>query len=329
MKPAITVIIPARNEEQYIELCLSALEDQDYEKDMYEIIVVDNNSKDQTKYLVQRHNSVKYLYSAKGPVGAVRNLGLAEAKGELIAFIDADCVAPKNWLSIGAKLLLENENCAFSGRYIADGSSKWIEKLWLLGYRSKRFESTDFLGGCIFVRRSDIQRIGGFNENITSGEDTKLAMDLRSVGGINTIIDQSLNVIHLGNAKGAVDFIKRQVWHSENYIKNIKLSIKDPTFILTLVFTLTLVISAAIPIMLGSFSKGTILFPLTAFSCPALLSAKRIIRSTFRTKKLNLLIKIYIIDFCYLVGRSIGLLKGILCLSKNKRLNNPDQASVS
>ena len=311
-KKFISVVVPARNEEDYLAECLASLQNQDYGKQHYEILVVDNNSNDKTAEIAKSFSGVKYLHIGKGPVGAVRNFGVKEAKGEVIAFIDADCIPPYNWLSRGNELLSQNKNHAFSARYISDKNALWIEKLWLLGYAVAEFSSTDFLGGCIFVTKNDFLKVGGFDETITSGEDTKLAVSLRNVG-IQTIVDQSLNVIHLGNAKDSKSFVNRQAWHSENYIKNIKTSISDPTFLLSLIYLSSFLILLIDPVVFGGMSGVSVLAIAILVLGPAILSIKRVKRSNFRPKTLISMIGIYFIDFLYLVGRCKGILREIFC----------------
>jgi len=310
MKKFTSVIVPAHNEETYISRCLDSLLCQDYGRDNYELIVVDNDSDDGTKNIVKAYENVKYYYKKEGPVGAVRNFGASCASGPYFAFIDADCVAPKNWLSKGAELLDKSKYQAFGGRYIPEENSLWIEKYWLLGIKKELYDATDFLGGCIFIKKSHFYKVQGFAENISSGEDTKLALDLKIIN-IRTTIDQAINVVHLGNAKDIKSFIKRQSWHSENYIKNIRSSIIDPTFWITITFMVSIAASAGVLIAKGS--TQLLFIPcIVAVSCPALFSAKRIFRSKKRSLTIAELIKIYFIDILYITGRCFGIIKGII-----------------
>lgn len=317
-KKFISVVIPARNEEKYLADCLAGMKSQNYGSQNYEILVVDNNSTDTTAEIAQSVPGVKYLHIADGPVGAVRNRGVREAKGDFIAFIDADCIAPENWLSKGSELLCQNENHAFSARYVSDENALWIEKLWLLGYAVVQFNSTDFLGGCIFVRKEDFLKVGGFDETITSGEDTKLAVSLNNIG-IRTVVDQTLNVVHLGNAKDSKSFVNRQAWHSENYIKDIKKSIWDPTFVLSVLYLCSFLVLLTAPL----FGRGTLEITMMALAvlvlAPVILSIKRVRRSSFRPETLLSIVRIYFIDFLYLIGRCKGILKGISGVLKQTR----------
>lgn len=86
---------------QYIEACLSSIMDQ---KIQAEIIVIDQSKGKETEELIRKYNDIKYLKSNKTNLSYSRNLGILEAKGEVLAFIDDDARADKDWLNV-----IENE----------------------------------------------------------------------------------------------------------------------------------------------------------------------------------------------------------------------------
>ena len=101
-KPDISVIIPAYNEEDTIGECLMSLEDLDYPSEKLEIILINDGSGDNTKNVMsnydQKLNPVLLETDGVGPSKA-RNIGLDYAKGEYVAFIDADCAVDREWLN--------------------------------------------------------------------------------------------------------------------------------------------------------------------------------------------------------------------------------------
>lgn len=315
IKPYISVIVPAHNEEKYIHKTLSSVIKQDYGSQNYEIIVVDNNSTDRTKEIVKEFQSVSYYFKKDGPVGAVRNYGVNFSKGEVIAFIDGDCIADKSWLSTGVNLLYSmDEIGAVGGKYSLDKSATWIERYWLLGVNDEAISKLDLLGGDTITKREVFYKVGMFDENITSGEDTKLTYKIRSHGYL-VKIDKSLNVIHLGNAKNVKEFIYRQIWHSENYILNLRESLQDITFYMVVSFLLfACTAMASIPFSFPTTTAtvtGTCLIAST-------FSVKRVLRSNRKTYRLDELSLIFFIDYLYLIGRSLGFLKGILASYRRK-----------
>jgi len=95
----ISVIVPFLNEERYIRRCVESLLAQEFERDRYEVIFVDNGSSDDSPRIVEAFPGVKLLTEMNGQVYTARNTGIGAASGEIIAFTDADCVVSPNWLS--------------------------------------------------------------------------------------------------------------------------------------------------------------------------------------------------------------------------------------
>lgn len=91
-----SIVVPARNEERLLALCLKSLVEQDYAGD-YEVIVVDNASTDQTLEIASSFG-VKVVYEANIGSGPARQRGLLEARGEIVAFTNADTIVPRHWL---------------------------------------------------------------------------------------------------------------------------------------------------------------------------------------------------------------------------------------
>jgi glycosyltransferase involved in cell wall biosynthesis len=94
----ISVIIPHLNQPDALEACLRSLDAQTLPRHSFEIIVVDNGSTVPPTDVVARHPGVSLLHEQKPGPGPARNAGATIAKGEMLAFIDADCRAHPNWL---------------------------------------------------------------------------------------------------------------------------------------------------------------------------------------------------------------------------------------
>lgn len=96
----ISVVVPVYNGEKYLENCLLSLLNQNYYN--FEIIVVDNNSTDKTKLIINRLQTknphIIYLSEKKQGRGSARNAGIDKAASEIIAMTDVDCIVPVNWL---------------------------------------------------------------------------------------------------------------------------------------------------------------------------------------------------------------------------------------
>jgi cellulose synthase/poly-beta-1,6-N-acetylglucosamine synthase-like glycosyltransferase len=112
--PFISVIIPAKNEEKLIQKCLSSLNQIDYPKDRFEIIISDGLSTDNT-VSVAKEMGAKVITNLKQTVSPGRNVGFENAKGELIAFTDADCIFDKHWLNNSLKYFEQDNTIACVG----------------------------------------------------------------------------------------------------------------------------------------------------------------------------------------------------------------------
>ena len=94
----VSVIIPFYNSQRYIKNCIEGILQQSYPREQYEILMIDNNSTDASAETVRQYPGIRLLSESKQGAYAARNRGLQEAKGDIIAFTDADCVPSHEWL---------------------------------------------------------------------------------------------------------------------------------------------------------------------------------------------------------------------------------------
>ena len=105
----ISIVVPFYNEEPYIERCITALLAQDYPKDRYEIILVDNNSTDRSVEIVKRYPQVHLASETVVGDFAARNRGIRESTGDVVAFTDSDTAPDPDWLTEIARMMAESE----------------------------------------------------------------------------------------------------------------------------------------------------------------------------------------------------------------------------
>lgn len=115
-KIKISVVVPVYNAEAYIENCINALLSQHYPINHYEIIMVDNNSKDSSPEIIRRYPDIRYLKEGRQGSYAARNKGIVNAKGKIIAFTDPDCIPAGDWLQNIEDAFLQPEISVILGK---------------------------------------------------------------------------------------------------------------------------------------------------------------------------------------------------------------------
>jgi glycosyltransferase involved in cell wall biosynthesis len=86
-----TAVVPVHNTAEHLERCIAALQAQDYPRDQFEILMVDNNSTDGSPGILARAGGVRALSERKQGSYAARNRALRDASGDVLAFTDSDC----------------------------------------------------------------------------------------------------------------------------------------------------------------------------------------------------------------------------------------------
>lgn len=303
--PYVSIIIPVFNEERHLASCLTSLKSLSYPKDRYEILLVDNGSTDRTLEIARGFSDVSIHVKENVKVGAVRNYGVQKAKGSVIVFLDSDCAVSQGWLTAGVHKLTTNPDSVVGGRYLLRDDPSWLEKYWILTSPGRTVSQASLLGGCIFIPKQTFQNVGGFDENLNAGEDSDLTARLKKEH-FNVEIDRSLDVVHLGYPSHVRPFVARQLWHSSDYINGLPHTLRDKTFLLTLAFMAGIAGLMASLLFLPATKLSLMISAFIVFISPAVLSAKRIMRSEVKNKNLFDYFSIYLVDWLYLIGRTLA-----------------------
>jgi glycosyltransferase involved in cell wall biosynthesis len=229
-KVKISVVVPVYNSDTYIESCIKALLSQNYPVDHYEIIMVDNNSNDYSPEIIKRYPDIKYLKRNKQGSYAARNKGILEAKGEIIAFTDADCAPSVDWLrNIEDSLLNPEINVILgSNRFASDTHILSM----LTGYEAEKAayafsgdDETIYYGytNNMAIRKKVFNRLGLFLE-ITRGADTIFVRRVVDGYSCDTVrYFSNINVRHLEISNQYAYFQKQYIYGKSfmNYNKII------------------------------------------------------------------------------------------------------------
>jgi glycosyltransferase involved in cell wall biosynthesis len=194
--PYISVVIPAYNEEKFLAKSLESLCSQDCKN--FEIIVVDNNSTDNTSKIAEKFGARVIIEKNQGVVFA-RQSGFMQAKGKIVATTDADTVVPNNWISTivknfkrSKKLVVYGGLCnLYSGPITAKFSAYYL--IYPYRYFDKVISGGWSMPGANFaVRKEAFLKADGFNTKMKSYEDVDLSQRLSKLGRAK--FDPSLRV---------------------------------------------------------------------------------------------------------------------------------------
>lgn len=178
--PKISVIIPARNEECTLPVCLAALKASQEKLNVpLEVIVVVNRSSDRTEEVARLHNCVVLNDDSKN-LSAIRNRGCRAARGEIIITVDADSRVSPTLLPYAVRLL---ERADVVGGGVLILPERWSVGILLTGLLLVPLILLyGISGGAFFFRKEDFEAIDGFNEKLSSAEDIDFAKRLKAHG---------------------------------------------------------------------------------------------------------------------------------------------------
>jgi glycosyltransferase involved in cell wall biosynthesis len=209
-KDYISVIIPVFQDKDGLLDTVKSLIAQDFPRDQYEIVIVDNNSQDGTKQAaielqttypdlirVVHQDQIQNSY-------ATRNAGVRAAKGEICCFIDADMTAHADYLANVSNHFDKDRKLMYLGCNVpilqTSGtiSSKINRKY---GFRMKEyFTKSNFVGaGCLSVRRKIFEQVGYFDDRLESGGDKEFGQRVHAAG-FRQYYDHDLVLYHPSRA---------------------------------------------------------------------------------------------------------------------------------
>jgi cellulose synthase/poly-beta-1,6-N-acetylglucosamine synthase-like glycosyltransferase len=191
--PLVSVVVPVLHDGPGIRACLEALLRQTYPPDRYEIVVADNGSMDGTRTVVERarvaagsrlslvvEDRVRTSYAA-------RNRALRAARGEILAFTDADCIPAPTWLEQGVRALRAEGAACAGGRIVVTYAGRrpnayeyWDSAIRFnqASYVTRHYAATANL----FVQAHMFERHGPFRPELVSGGDREFGIRLWKAG---------------------------------------------------------------------------------------------------------------------------------------------------
>lgn len=190
--PFVSIIIPVRNRPADIEACLQSLSRLDYPDEKKEVIVIDDASDDHTPHIVSKYPVHLIPLKEHRQASFCRNLAAQEAKGEILAFLDSDCLADALWLKELIPAFCDPSTGAVGGLVDSYFDQKGLDRyekvksslnLGTYPRSSREGDRFFYVPSCnLLVRRSLFLKSGGFREDMIVGEDVDLCWRLQDQG---------------------------------------------------------------------------------------------------------------------------------------------------
>ncbi|MFP4458545.1 MAG: glycosyltransferase [Candidatus Zixiibacteriota bacterium] len=176
--PTISVIIPAYNAADEIEILIDSLRSQSYDHDKIEIYIVDNNSQDKTREIIEKYEGINLILQDKIQSSyASRNEAIDISKGDILAFTDSDCVLTEDWLKeaiscfdrTSADIIGGNIEFTFSDKM---GIYEKYDSIYHMNQRATVARGRSVTAN-IFVKRHVFEKAGKFRNDLISGGDSE------------------------------------------------------------------------------------------------------------------------------------------------------------
>lgn len=198
--PFVSVVIPSKNEDKFIGLCLDSFINNDYPKDRLEILIVNGQSTDNTKKIaeiyVKKYPYFRVLENPRQITPAGLNVGIKASKGKIVIVASGHATYEKSYISKCVKYSIEHKadnvggvtkNIPAKNTYIAKAIALSLSSVFGAGnshFRTgvKDFKWVDAVFGCCY-RREIFDKIGFYNEKFIRSQDMEFNLRLKKSGG--------------------------------------------------------------------------------------------------------------------------------------------------
>ena len=221
--PTLSFIIPVRNDAVRLQRCLASIRAASGNHSV-EIVVADNGSID-TSVDVATDAGATIVTLPDRVVADVRNNGARVARGELLAFVDADHELSAGWTAAAIRVMQDTSVSAAGDDYDAPGDGTWVQRMYdNLRARHASVAPVDWLpSGNLIVRRQVFDSVGGFDTSLESCEDVDFCRRLREAGG-RLVADPALRSIHHGDPRTLRALFLAELWRGRD---NLRVTLRD------------------------------------------------------------------------------------------------------
>jgi glycosyltransferase involved in cell wall biosynthesis len=272
----VSFIIPVRNDARRLEHCLVSVKTGRQAGAEIELVVADNGSTDDSAAVARAAGAT--VVSLPGVrLGELRNRAVQAARGDVLAFVDADHEIGPDWVPAAVSVLSDDGVAAVGAACRPPSPATWVQRWYdRLRRHPGGQEVVTWLGsGNMAVRRSAFEQVGGFDTSLETCEDVDLCRKLRA-HGYRLVAEARMHNVHYGDPRTLRHVFYGEMWRGRD---NVRVSLRAPRTVRTLV-------SAAIPVfnllalavvvvgLLSRTAGGWTMAALAAISVLALMSLR-------------------------------------------------------
>ncbi len=240
----ITIIICTYNRAKYLELALKSLVEQTFEKERFDVIVVDNNSTDNTREIVNKYSNklfLKYFFEKNQGTSYARNRGIKESNTKFIGYLEDDAKASKNWIKNTYKIIQNKNPKIFGGpiyTYYEAQKPKWFQdesEVRKITNTTRCLAENEFLSGAnMFFKKEIFDLIGLFDvdlgvvgNQLFVGEETRLQIVAKEKNVeiyyspelfvYHFVPEHKMKIVYMIKRSIASDFTSRRVFGEKRF----------------------------------------------------------------------------------------------------------------
>ena len=209
-RPIVSIIVPTKNSSKTIGECLESIKNQTYPN--IELIVVDNFSTDETQKIAKKYTDLVF---SKGPERSPqRNFGVNRSNGKYVVIIDSDMNLSPNVIQECTEIMKKNSKIV--GVVIPEES--FGEGFWAQCKKLERsfYVGVSYMEAARFFKKSDYQKLGGYNESMVSGEDWDLSQRIENLGSIG---HADSYIYHNEGRISLWKSVKKKFYYAEKFAK--------------------------------------------------------------------------------------------------------------
>ena len=221
----VSFVIPVKDAAQHVRRCIASIVANDYPRDQVEVLVVDNDSSDGSAQAAVDAGATVLRSSARS-VAELRNQAARQARGSILAFVDADHEIAREWIRTAVDVLSAADIGATGAPCMTDPLPNWVQRQYdAMRSRPVAREEVQWLGsGNLAIKKAAFDGIGGFDAQLTACEDVDLCNRLRAAGQ-RIVADPAMRNVHYGDPKTLSALFYGELWRGRD---NVRVTFRGP-----------------------------------------------------------------------------------------------------